>query len=159
MLRLHPRAAEHGGWRRRRAERAAHASLVIFNNYGRHATTFRARATAILSDWVGFDASLAGVGSLRVNGEFLAWMRWMCAGLESIADIFEADEVLGKPLDEVEQLMSFKDGRKTGGGKVPVVPLAAPTVATIEEQPDVVADSSEKVAVAAAAGSSVEVAL
>ena len=68
---------------------------------GRHFTTCKSRALSWVWDWTGVAAPIAGLGTITIDGELLAWARWTPAGLAAGRDL--VDGVLGKPLGTLSQ--------------------------------------------------------
>ena len=62
------------------------ANVVFVNNYGRHARTFKAKATAFKWDWIGMGAHVWGWGCVEINGIFLAWVRGTREGIDACED-------------------------------------------------------------------------
>ena len=62
------------------------ANVVFVNNYGRHARTFKAKATAFKWGWIGMGAHVWGGGCVEINGRFLAWVRGTREGIDACED-------------------------------------------------------------------------
>merc|ERR1719373_760534 len=54
---------------------------MMFNNYGRHSHSFRARPTGFSWDWLSFPGAMTAAFCISINGSFLCGLRGLPANV------------------------------------------------------------------------------